>query len=567
MIFSFFYNQPVSTFIKVKINIRFKEFNISTTAETVERLVSIMKRIKKIYMTIIVGLLYLTSFAVTSSLAQKALTETKLTASDGAMINQFGDSVAISGYTAVIGAPRDNDSGTNSGSSYVFVRDSQTGLWREQAKLLPSDGVASDWFGESVAISGDTAIVGAFRDDDSGSDSGSAYVFVRDPQTGSWREQAKLLPSDGATGDWFGLSVAISGNTAIVGAYRDDDSGSDSGSAYVFVHDPQTGSWREQTKLLPSDGATGDWFGLSVAISGNTAIVGAFKDDDSDSDSGSAYVFVHDPHIGIWREQAKLLASDGAAGDWFGKSVAISGDTAVIGAFKDDDSGSDSGSSYVFVRDPQTGIWREQAKLLASDGAAGDWFSWSVAISGDTAVIGASKDDDSGSGSGSAYVFERDPLTGSWSKLAKLLASDGAAGDWFGESAKISGNFVIIGATFDDDLGMNSGSTYIYEQEKADRLPVDILGDLINAINDLKDSDFKNRNMRKALTNKINATLEKINQGLYQGALDKLQNDVLGKTDGCGGDLINGGPDKNDWITNCSAQNQVYSLILEVIDL
>ena len=268
--------------------------------------------------------------------------QAKLTAGDGSAVDHFGNSIAISGDTVVVGARADNDSGADSGSAYVYVRSGS--IWSQQAKLTGSDGAADDFFGISVAVSGDTAVVGARNDDDSGADSGSAYVYVRSGS--AWSQQAKLTAGDGATGDLFGLSVAVSGDTAVVGAVWDDDNGGNSGSAYVFV---RSGSvWSEQAKLTPSDGAAGDQFGLSVAISGDTVVTGGDGDDDKGSSSGSAYVFVRSGSS--WSEQAKLTPSDGAASDVFGRSVAISGDTAVVGAEFDDDKGSSSGSAYVFVR-------------------------------------------------------------------------------------------------------------------------------------------------------------------------------------------------------------------------
>ena len=210
----------------------------------------------------------------------------------------------------------------------------------ESAKLLASDGAAGDVFGFEVAVSGDTAVVGAFRDDDKGTESGSAYVFVRSGTT--WTQQAKLLASDGAAGDEFGFSVAVSGDTAVVGAFRDDDKGTESGSAYVFVRSGTT--WTQQAKLLASDGRLFDIFGISIAVSGDTVVVGASFDDDNGSASGSAYVFARSGTT--WTQQAKLLASDGAFFDTFGTSVAVSGDTAVVGAFRDDDKGTDSGSAW-----------------------------------------------------------------------------------------------------------------------------------------------------------------------------------------------------------------------------
>ena len=210
----------------------------------------------------------------------------------------------------------------------------------------------------------------------------------------------KLLPKDGAANDRFGVSVAINGTTAIVGAYWDShDNGSNSGSAYLF----DTATGRQFTKLVPDDGAAGDNFGSSVAISGATAIVGAGGDDDNGMGSGSAYLFdISDPANPT--QLFKLLPNDGAAEDLFG-SVAISGATAIVGASGDDDSGSRSGSAYLF--DTTTG--QQIAKLLPNDGEAFDYFGVSVAISPDgigTAIVGVSGDDDNGSRSGSAYLFD-----------------------------------------------------------------------------------------------------------------------------------------------------------------
>ncbi|MCH8153521.1 MAG: FG-GAP repeat protein, partial [Planctomycetes bacterium] len=257
-------------------------------------------------------------------------------------------------------------------------------------KLLPDDGAEFDSFGSSVAISGATAIVGAHYN---GNDSGSAYLFdISDPANP--KQIAKLLPDDGAAEDHFGISVAISGATAIVGAYLDDDNGDFSGSAYLF----DTATGRQIFKLLPDDGAAFDWFGVSVAISGTTCIVGARNHDDNGTNSGAAYLF--DTTMG--RQIAKLLASDGAAFDWFGQSVAVSGATAIVGALFDGDNGTESGSAYLF--DATTGA--QIAKLLPDDGAGGDQFGWSVAISGATAIGGAWTDDDNGIASGSAYLFD-----------------------------------------------------------------------------------------------------------------------------------------------------------------
>jgi hypothetical protein len=392
----------------------------------------------------------------------------KLTASDGASDDRFGWSVSLSsdGSTALIGSPFDDDKGSSSGSVYVFTRNGST--WTEQAKLVASDGAGGDNFGWSVSLSSDgsTALIGAYLDDDpvKGTNSGSAYVFTRNGST--WTEQAKLTASDGAAYDNFGYSVSLSsdGSTVLIGSRYDDDKGTNSGSAYIFTRNGSV--WTQQAKLVASDGAGGDYFGTSVSLSsdGSTALIGAYLDDDKGSDSGSAYVFTRNGST--WTQQAKLVASDGAGGDNFGRAVSLSsdGNTALIGAYGDDDpvKGTNSGSAYIFTRNGST--WTERAKLVASDGAGGDYFGWSVTLSsdGNTALIGAYGDDDKGTNSGSAYVFTRSGTT--WTEQAKLVASDGAGGDWFGWSVSLSsdGNTALIGAHWDDDRGTDSGAAYIF---------------------------------------------------------------------------------------------------------
>jgi hypothetical protein len=259
--------------------------------------------------------------------------------------------VATSGDTVVVGAYDDDDKGTSSGSAYIFARDvagSLTAGWTQRAKLVAGDGAAVDLFGGSVAISRDTVAVGAQYDGDKGDRSGSAYIFTRDVAgslTAGSTQRAKLVAGDGAAGDEFGVSMAIDGDTVAVGAYYDDDKGSDSGSAYIYTCDVAgslTAGWTQRAKLVAGDGAAGDEFGISVAINGDTVAVGAYRDGDKGSFSGSAYIFTRDVAGSLtagWTQRAKLVAEDGAAYDWFGYSVAISGDTVAVGAYYDDDSG------------------------------------------------------------------------------------------------------------------------------------------------------------------------------------------------------------------------------------
>lgn len=383
----------------------------------------------------------------------------------------------------------------------------------EVQKLIASDAAANSHFGSAVSISGVRAIVGAWRADGAASESGSAYVFrwddngtPSDPVDDFWVEQAELTASNGSPGDLFGWSVAISGDRAVVGA-RFHPYPPRNGVAYVFrldenstPLDPRDDLWIEETRLIASDAAPGDEFGIAVSIDGNSIIVGASEDDDAcrdnpdtACDSGSVYVFRRDDNgtpldtgDDRWVEEAKMTASDAAAGDNFGFAVSISGDRAVVGAWHDDDVGNDSGSAYVFRRDdnatplePTDDSWIEEDKLTASDAAAYDNFGIAVSISRDRAIVGSWLDDDAGSLSGSAYVFRRDnhgtptePGDDFWVQEDKLTASDAAAGDEFGKSVSINGDWAAVGAYEDDDAcaddpdpECDSGSAYVFKRD------------------------------------------------------------------------------------------------------
>ncbi len=390
-----------------------------------------------------------------------ALQQAKLVADDAAADDYFGHSVAISGDTALVGSYlADNAGGGNAGSVYVFVRSG--GVWSQQAKLVADDAASGDAFGTSVALSGDTALIGASLDDFVGNaDAGSAYVFVR--SGGVWSQQAKLAAGD--ANDRFGSAVALSGDTALVGAPRDSVAGGGSlaGRAYVFVRSGTT--WSEQTSLNASDPGASDYFGSEVALSGDTALVGAWSDDHAGGvDAGSAYVFARSG--AVWSQEAKLVA-DAAAGDHFGSAVAVSGDTALVGS----PAASGSGRAYVFVR--SSGVWSQEAKIQAADG--GDQFGCAVALSGDTALVGSQLDDIQGvpfllTEAGSAYVFVRSGAV--WSEQAKLVAADAGAIDHFGNAVAISGDTALVGSHFDDHAGgMSAGSAYVFVLNQANGDP------------------------------------------------------------------------------------------------
>ncbi len=365
------------------------------------------------------------------------------------------------------------------GSAYLFERDSNA-TWRQVQKVVASDRAVADLFGYSVSISSDYAIVGAYMEDEDSSggnsmtDAGSAYVFERDG-SGNWNQVAKLVASDRASVDFFGYSVSISGNHAIVGAWLEDQDTTggiglgEAGSAYLFERDG-SGNWNEVQKIVASDREGRDWFGLSVSVHGDYAIVGAVQEDhdpaggDQISTAGSAYIFERDTG-GTWTEVQKIVASDRAAGDRFGL-VSISGDYAIIGAYAESDSSpgglaDSSGSAYIFERDA-SGKWNEVQKIVASDRAGGDLFGRSVSISGNHALVGAFQEDQDALGAfskhnaGSAYLFERD-VSGNWNQVQKIAAPDRDTDDHFGEAVSISGNYAIVGASLEDHDATGEG--------------------------------------------------------------------------------------------------------------
>ena len=330
----------------------------------------------------------------------------------------------------------------------------------EDQKLTAGDGTASDFFGLTVSISGDYAVIGSHLDDIGGNtDQGSAYVFKRSGT--SWTEEAKLTASDGEASDFFGRSVSISGDYVVIGCTYDDIDGNfNQGSAYVFKRSGTM--WTEEAYLTAGDGAEADFFGISVSISGDYAVIGNFYDDvDMYTNQGSAYVFKRSGTS--WNEEAKLIAGDGKASEFFGASVSISGDYAIVGAeYAEEGGNSNQGSAYIFVRNETT--WTEEAKLLAQDGAAGDRFGVSVSISGDYAVIGSFYDDvDGNTDQGSAYIFIRNENI--WTQQAQLTASDSSAGDLFGNYVCISGEYAVISCSYDDiSNNGDQGSAYVFKR-------------------------------------------------------------------------------------------------------
>ena len=456
--------------------------------------------------------------------------QTYLKASNTGAGDFFSTAVALDGDTLVVGAPFEDsiatgvngnqadNSGSGSGAVYVFVR--TNGVWTQQAYLKASNTEAGDNFGKNVALSGDTLAVGAPAEgsaltgvtagapnesttSNGALGSGAVYVFTR--TNGVWSQQAYVKASNTGSGDNFGHSVALDGNTLAVGAIEeasnatgingDETNNSASGSGAVYVFTRSAGVWSQQAYLKASNTEAGDQFGFSISLSGESLVVGASLEDsaltgvtinspnegatlNAAGNSGAAYVFTRTS--GSWNQQAYLKASNAQSGDEFGSSVALSSDTLVVGASLEDsvasgvngdqtnNSASGSGAAYVFTRSGTT--WSQQAYLKASNPEVADNFGASVALSSDTVVIGAFNEDSNASGangdqtnnsaggSGAAYIFTRSGTT--WSQQAYLKASNTETGDQFGNSVAVSGGQLAVGANAEGGAltGITTGS-------------------------------------------------------------------------------------------------------------
>ncbi|MBP7867975.1 MAG: putative Ig domain-containing protein, partial [Acidobacteria bacterium] len=399
----------------------------------------------------------------------------KQVASDGAALEYFGYSVSVDGDTAVVGSPYSDVGGLDQrGAAYIFARN-QGGAdaWGQVCKLTASDGASYDNFGISVSVSGETAVVGAYDATVGGNlQQGAAYVFSRN-QGGAdnWGQVVKLTASDGAAGDYFGYSVSVDGDAIVIGAHQAIVEGrSSQGAAYIFSRN-QGGAdfWGQVKKLTASDGMAFNLFGISVSVSGDTALVGAcYAPVGGNAQQGAAYLFSRNQGgADFWGQVKKLTASDGAAGDTFGISASVDGDTAVVGAYCATVGGRIyQGAAYVFSRN-QGGadFWGQVKKLAASDGAAGDNFGISASVDGDTAVVGAYQATVGvNTQQGSAYLFSRNQGgTDNWGQVKKLAASDGMASDFFGFSASVDGDTAVAGA-FQATVGgyIRQGAAYIF---------------------------------------------------------------------------------------------------------
>lgn len=401
----------------------------------------------------------------------------KLSASDATYNNLFGESLAMSGDTIIVGASNAEVGGVRGqGAAYVFVRSGTT--WIEQAKLTANDGRREDSFGRSVAIDGDMAIVGAPYADVGTNcglggilcNEGAAYVFVRSGTT--WTQQQKIISVDPSTFELFGHQVEIENNTAVISEHLDDVGGNlDQGRINVYTH---TGGNLVLQQRLTSDNPADNLFGISLDLDRDTIVAGAAIAGITSS-GGVVYVFTRNG--ATWTQQQKLLASDREPGNSFGFSVAVSGDTIVVGDYFDDiDGNSNQGSAYVFTRSGN--VWTQRQKFTASRGRAGDKFGNDVGVSGNTIVISASHERvGTNDYQGAAYVYVYNGAN--WTEQQKLVAADGIDDSLFGDSVLISGNTIIIGARDSATPGPSgeAGAAYIFNTLPAKRAPFDFDGD------------------------------------------------------------------------------------------
>lgn len=394
----------------------------------------------------------------------------KLTASDARDSDSYGITVAMEGDLALVGAPGADGAGTDRGAAYLYQRtQGGTDGWGQIKTLVAEDAADGDFFGVSVSISGDYAVIGAAGENGSGSDQGAAYIFYRNQGgTDNWGQLRKISASDKGDNDGFGFSVSIDGQTIIVGSDGEDGAGTDRGAAYIFAKD-QGGvdNWGQVAKVVSADPRDGDRFGYSVALAGGLAVAGVPKEDAGGTDRGAAYVFERDlGGLNAWGLVKRLAPGTPSDNSWFGNSVAVEGSLAVVGAAWEDGGGTDRGAAYLFSRDAGgADLWGQIDRLSASDASDGDFFGYSVNLNGANVVIGASWADGGGSERGQTYIFSKDEGgVDTWGEVQRLRANDGANGDWFGWAVVISGSYVLVGAPGEDGAGSERGAAYVFKK-------------------------------------------------------------------------------------------------------
>jgi hypothetical protein len=385
--------------------------------------------------------------------AEGAAEQAKLVASDPDPDDRFGTSVTLARDIALVGAPLDDEQGTDAGAVYVFTRANQQ--WTQEAKLMASDAGPGDRFGRSIAFNRDLAVVGAPLKNDG---AGGVYVFERSNTV--WTEKARLVASDGQAGHEFGIAVAVDGDILLVGATFHNHAGDDTGMAYVFTREADT--FVGQDRLAADDATAESEFGRSIAIEGGLAVIGAPGSGENRTMAGSAYLF--ESNGGRWQQVAKLTADDGEAGNDFGHAVAIDQQTVLVGAFHDSAERPNSGAAYLFVEEGSD--WVQQEKFVVRDAKADDQFGYALALRDNAAIIGAHLNDHMGDSAGAAFLFIKNRQ--GWQERARITADDSSDFDKFGNAVALDSNIVLIGAHLHSSSEISAGAAYLYLFERAE---------------------------------------------------------------------------------------------------
>lgn len=386
-----------------------------------------------------------------------AIPTNKLVPMDGISEDSYGAAVAISGDTLVVGAPDRDETGVNSGAVYIYA--DVNGTWTLQQKITDKDGTDADNFGVSLAILDDRLLIGSrLAQDSNGVRTGAVHVYER--VNNNWDLVTKIMPDNGGEEDYFGYSVALEADVALIGSPQADSTAIDAGAA--FIYRLTNGQWVKETTFVPPVTAKAyDFFAGSVALLGTTALIGSWNDNPVPMMyDGAVYAYVHnDIVLGPgWQLQQKLVASDKAIGDTFGYSVGMYGQTAFIGAPYRNGDCSHTGAVYVFTR--HSGEWCERQILVPEDKNANQLFGYSVGIYGSAGVIGSYYDDDNGDYSGSAYIYGRSNDV--WAESFKFVPTDGNGQQLLGSSVAIEGDTIAVGGIGDTSTGVNAGAVYVF---------------------------------------------------------------------------------------------------------
>lgn len=366
--------------------------------------------------------------------------------------DHYGRTIGVSGNHAIVGVSQKDDFGLGALTGAVYFYELIDDEWVQKQKVNASDPSAHSFFGNAVAIDGDYAVVGAAQEDELAFNAGAAYVF--EYIDGVWTEIQKLYASDPAMHMIFGSAVALDNERIVIAADGHDQAGFDAGAAYIF--DLKEGVWTETAKLMASDGFAGDRFGEEVDLYKDRVIIGARYNDDVEVNSGSVYIYEYN---GVVWQESKIIAPDPALNSVFGASVAIGANTAMISAELDDEAGEDSGALYIY--EYKYGVWDFVEKLTADDTDSGDQFGNAIELFEGTLLVGAFMHDNPNENNGAIYRFEK--IGDQWVEQERLISLDIAANDNFGQSLACTYNYIFVGAPQDDNDGLeNPGSVYIF---------------------------------------------------------------------------------------------------------